>query len=528
MVCKKFLYLALMAAAVSACSNKDSAKVASAVDDDYLNAYRALESARTPTSRVSGDTVSASEGVWLGSRSVLIPHKNDLPAKFETSTGVTIINNEPVNLSELANIVKEATGIPVVIDGQIGSDKLNNKVRIEHSGRLSDLLSKAAMDMDLLWYYDRQSIVFYQTETKTFNLNALGTDISVSSRIQTDDSNQVALESNMREWEEIEKSISAILDGVNNAKFTVSRSLGTITVTAAPSVLARVSDYVARQNRRLSQQISIDVKVLQVSISNANAFGLNLGAAIQSTSGLQLVSRPGGNPEISGANALNLAVLNNDVAGAAGGSLSGSAVANSPFGPAAGSAALIQALAKQGKISLVTNVSVTTRNNRVAPVSNVKTQGYIKKFETRSFTADVTSTVEQDTLETGFSMQLLPSILEGGRVLLLFKMSLRELINLEDKKVGNIFLQLPEVEERAFMQEVVMESGQMLVLSGFEKQTNNDTRYGTGDPGFMALGGSRDTQSKKDVLVVILTPQVHVSPMDAERAIQREWGAPLN
>ena len=94
--------------------------------------------------------------------------------------------------------------------------------------------------------------------------------------------------------------------------------------------------------------------------------------------------------------------------------------------------------------------------------------------------------------------------------------------------IGEVTLQLPEVEERSFMQEVIMESGQMLVVSGFEKQTNNDTRYGLGDPDFMALSGSRETSAQRDVLVVILTPQVLVSPMDVERSIQQHWGAPLN
>jgi len=73
-----------------------------------------------------------------------------------------------------------------------------------------------------------------------------------------------------------------------------------------------------------------------------------------------------------------------------------------------------------------------------------------------------------------------------------------------------------------------MESGQMLVLSGFERLSNNDTRYGIGDPDFIALSGSRESNSQRDVLVVILTPQVLVSPMDAERSIQQHWGAPLN
>jgi len=180
-------------------------------------------------------------------------------------------------------------------------------------------------------------------------------------------------------------------------------------------------------------------------------------------------------------------------------------------------------------VSLVTNVGVTTRNNRIAPVSNTKTTGYIKRMETRNYLTTVeSSTVDQDTLETGFAMQLMPNILDNGKILLMFRMSIKELISLKDLRYDNFVIQMPEVEERSFMQEVIMESGQMLVLSGFERQQNNDTRYGIGKPDFVALSGSRQTASQRDVLVVILTPQVLVSPMDVERRIQQNWGAPLN
>ena len=535
------LFVAILVAGVLAgCATRDSAKVAASVDQDFVNVYDAFEMAKNPTAKVaSGDTVSMSEGVWLGDKSTLVEHKNSLPKQYETDTGITILLNEPVTLQVLANNINSITQIPIKIDSQVAAEKLKRTMNIAYTGKLSGLLSQVATDLDLLWYYDKTSIVFYETETRTFTLYALGTDVSYQSSVQTDNGNQVYLETTLKEWDEVESTISSIVGKSDNANFTVSRSLGTITVTAPPSVLARVGDYIARQNKRLSQLVTIDVKVLQVSISNDSAFGLNLAAAINSASGLNIVANPKnnlGNPETS---SMNIAVLSNTVSALTGATHmeNGSSVAgaytqdqinNGSLSAIAGSTALIEALAKQGKVSLVTNVGVTTRNNRVAPVNNTKSTGYIKRFESRNFTTVESSTVDQDNLETGFSMQLLPNILENGKILLLFRMSVRELLKMSSQTIGEVTLQLPEVEERSFMQEVIMESGQMLVVSGFEKQTNNDTRYGLGDPDFMLLSGSRETGAKRDVLVVILTPQVLVSPMDAERSIQQHWGAPLN
>lgn len=527
-------------AVVTGCTTKQSARVAAAVDQDFVNAYDAFEMAKNPRAKVAtGDTVSMSEGVWLGNKSTVLAHRNNLPARFESDTGVTILLNEPVSLQVLANDIYSITGIPVKIDSQVDAEKLRKTMNVAYTGKLSGLLSQVATDLDLLWYYDKDAIVFYETETKTFTLYALGTDVSYQSSVQTDDGNLVTLESTLKEWDEVEQTIASIIGKSDSASFTVSRSLGTITVTASPSIQARVGEYIARQNRRLSQLVTIDVKVLQVSISNDSAFGLNLAAAINSTSGLNLVANPKNNLTSTEASSMNIAVLSNAVSGMTGathmengqevaGAYTQDKINNGSLSGAAGSNALIQALAKQGKVSLVTNVGVTTRNNRVAPVNNTRTTGYIKRFESRNFTTVESSTVDQDDLETGFSMQLLPNVLENGKILLLFKMSVRELLKMSTQTIGEVTLQLPEVEERSFMQEVIMESGQMLVVSGFEKQTNNDTRYGLGDPDFMALSGSRETSAQRDVLVVILTPQVLVSPMDVERSIQQHWGAPLN
>ncbi len=537
---KRIFVIALVVACITGCAKRESAQVAASVDQDFINAYDAFEMAKNPRAKVAtGDTVSMSEGVWLGNKSVVLEHRNNLPSKFETDTGVTILLNEPVSLQVLANDIYSITGIPVKIDSQVAADKLRKQVNVAYTGKLSGLLSQVATDLDLLWYYDKNSIVFYETETRTFTLYALGTEVAYQTSVSTDDANEVSLASTLKEWDEVEGAIASIIGNSSNADFTVSRSLGTITVTASPSILSRVGEYIERQNKRLSQLITIDVKVLQVTISNDSAFGLNLAAAINSTSGLNIVANPKNNLASTEASSMNIAVLSNSVSALTGathmengslveGAYTNDQIMNGSLAGAAGSNALIEALAKQGKVSLVTNVGVTTRSNRVAPVSNTRTTGYIKRFESRNFTTVESSTVDQDDLETGFTMQLLPNVLDNGRILLLFRMSVRELLRMSTQTIGEVTLQLPEVEERSFMQEVIMESGQMLVVSGFEKQTSEDTRYGLGDPDFMALSGSRETSATREVLVVILTPQVLVSPMDVERSIQQHWGAPLN
>ena len=112
-------YIKIFAAVVSVailggCAHHESAKVSASVDQDFVNVYDAFEMAKTPRAKVtSSDTVSMSEGVWLGDKSMLVEHKNDLPSQYETDAGVTILLNEPVTLQVLANDINSITHIPI-------------------------------------------------------------------------------------------------------------------------------------------------------------------------------------------------------------------------------------------------------------------------------------------------------------------------------------------------------------------------------------------------------------------------------
>ena len=64
---KVLVLCGVVLAGLNGCAKRESAKVAASVDQDFINAYDAFEMAKNPRAKVaSGDTVSMSEGVWLG------------------------------------------------------------------------------------------------------------------------------------------------------------------------------------------------------------------------------------------------------------------------------------------------------------------------------------------------------------------------------------------------------------------------------------------------------------------------------
>ena len=111
-------------------------------------------------------------------------------------------------------------------------------------------------------------------------------------------------------------------------------------------------------------------------------------------------------------------------------------------------------------------------------------------------------------------MEVLPRILDHGRLLIMFAMTITELTQMETQRFGSgdsqTMIQLPTVETRGFVQEVAMSSGSTLVLTGFEK-VNTST-----DKTKEISGFSNNAERNRNVLVILLTPEVLVSPLSPE------------
>ena len=122
-------------------------------------------------------------------------------------------------------------------------------------------------------------------------------------------------------------------------------------------------------------------------------------------------------------------------------------------------------------------------------------------------------------------MEVLPRILDQGRLIVLFNLSLTNLVAMDTKTVstgdGLTELQMPHMRVRGFVQEIAMRSGQTLILTGFEElqEETNSNGVGRAQPGI--LGGLAQNASERKILVILLTPEVLQSPLSPE-ALMRD------
>ena len=514
-----------LTAFIAACSL--STDMDATIERETESATKFKEEAKRPTDLAINDVIRVNEDIWLGDTSEVEYEGDPVPSYLETADGITLISNRPITLFEIGEMIHKITSLSVrydqELDGEVqklaDSNQPNladvgaqwtdtSKMLVSYKGPLSGLLDEISNRFGIWWKYDKKQIYFYKYITKSFTLYILPTKPSLSVDIGGEStegsagSSSVSL-SNSADidlWSNIETAIRSMIS--QGAQLTTDQSNGTLTLTGTPTDIKKVAKFVNEQNVRLSRQVAISVKVLQVTLSNSDKYGLDLGAVFA------------GNDRITSLG----------ITGAAG---SADVASGLSMNIVAGKWSLdtaIQALSEQGATSLVTSGTVTTLNNKPAPIQVVRTQKYVSEITKTNSGSDGSYydlSTDTEEIETGFTLDVLPRILEHGRLMFMFNLTLSDLIELERVNLSNDpnggeFIQNPVIETRGFTQEVAMKSGETLVLSGYERVENTESKTGIGSAENSILGGTVNTEKNRSILVILLTPVVLESPLNPE------------
>lgn len=539
---KLFLTMTLLATAFSltAC-NKYAEKTDAKIETVLERAEEHLQQATIPDLPESTDTVRTKEDIWLGNSSVKISQGDTLPPEMEEEDAVTITIAEEADLPFLAHEIADATGLHVRLDSLKASKDLPAEtIPLNYTGPLSGLLDYIANRYGVWWRYKNNTISFYSQETRIFNIYALPVETSISNSLSgammgssdnasSNATSTLTSSANLALWDNIENSLQQIVGEEGQLSF--SRVAGTVTITASPFIIKEAAEWIHSFNQKLSRQVAISVKVLQVSITNQDNYGFDLGLVFNNSDVLGTFSSAYSLSSTATAGTLSMMLLK-------------------PDSKWMNTKGIIQAFSVLGKTSLVTSASATTLNNKVAPIQITTQENYVKETNVSTSGSGTDRSVdvdmETDTLNYGFMMEVLPRILNHGNLILMFSLNLTDLVSLtnftstgaqtnadtleseksddddEDEENetndddANTVVQLPKIQTRGFIQEIAMRSGSTLVLTGFEKVQDKMTTTGIGKAKIGILGGGALNQNIRDVLVILLTPEVLESPLSAE------------
>ena len=547
----KNLSFALLAGCfVLASCNKYVAETDKRIETTLARVEEYREMAEIPDLPEPIDTVRVQNDIWLGANSTKIMEGEALPSWVEKEDGITMAISENAKLPDIIQEISDMTGITIRMDDLKAENAIpEDAVPVKYSGKLSGLLNYLSNRYGLYWRYKDDVITFYTQETRVFTVYALPTETSLQSSMTGatmgesgggNASSSLSVNTDLKVWDSIEEGVKQVVG--ENGKLSFSRVAGTVTVTASPYIVKKVAAYIANWNEKLSRQVAVTVRILQVTLTNSDNYGLDLGAVFGSKNIQTSFASP-----VGGA-AGNIAA--GIAAAPAAGTLAMTLI--KPSSKFKNSQAIIQAISTQGKTSLVTSSTVTTLNNKVAPVQISTSKNYLKEITVTTSGSGEDQTkdtdYEVDTLNYGFTMEILPRILDHGRLIVLFNLSITDLVDLEKYSVSSgsssssssssdsgedsgdsndgesetVDLQLPTMKMRGFVQEIAMRSGQTLVLTGFEDLSESTSTSGIGKAKMGLLGGSAENETTRNILVILMTPEVLQSPLSPE-ALMRDY-----
>ena len=166
----------------------------------------------------------------------------------------------------------------------------------------------------------------------------------------------------------------------------------------------------------------------------------------------------------------------------------------------AGSNLLLQALSEWGETSIVTSATGVILNGQPFPIQDVNRTTYLAETEVNQVAnAGASVSLTPGTVTTGFSMQVVPQILEHDQLLLQYGFSLSSLTRLVELSSGEQSIQGPDVDERSFSQRSRMPLGSTLVIAGFQRDEDSSDRRAGG------TGVSRATNQSKTMVFVTIT-----------------------
>jgi Flp pilus assembly secretin CpaC len=112
------------------------------------------------------------------------------------------------------------------------------------------------------------------------------------------------------------------------------------------------------------------------------------------------------------------------------------------------------------------------------------------------------------SIHDGFSLQLTPRLLDDGRILLQYSLSLIGLDTLGSTSFAGMPLDLPVTDNRLFVQQSMLRSGQTLMIGGVDQEKMSQNKQGVGSPDNFLLGGGTSSDTTHLMLFMSITPQV--------------------
>lgn len=480
-----------------------------------------------PDSRAARHAAQEVDKPWLAGRPQPLAREVTLPQALQADVETALMfPDRRVDLETLAERITLATGIAVRIqpDALLAQEHFMPRLAVDMPSQrpvdarlfsmpsgfvpLPRVLDLVAARLGLAWRYQDDVIDIFRTETRTFNVRALLLkSSSVASLGRSGGGGAGAFDT--ASTTTVESSTQDVLGAVTariepfltRAGVVAAHGDGSsmIVITDTPQALARVSEYIERENLAQTRRVRLVFEEITIALHDSSEAGIDWDL-------VYAAARTG---------ASFVGAANGGVQEAA------SVAASVTDGRWAGSRAIIDALSEVGTVMRHTSVPLVTLNRRPVTHAVRTTFSWIDQVQTTAVStvndggmggALPSVSVSQKEETVGQFLTLVPDAQEDGQVLLSVAYDSTVAQPLTSVSFGSgdnaVRIQQLTVDGSGSVQQVELRPGQPMIVAGFDRQDAQAStrRLDAGLP--MLLGGSERASETRETTLVILTAMV--------------------
>jgi len=284
--------------------------------------------------------------------------------------------------------------------------------------------------------------------------------------------------------------------------YSIDKPIGLITVTAPRPLVEKIATYLDNLKTELYKQISIEAKIVEVSIDNTESRGIDWTNFLT-----------GKNVDFT------LFGPNGIIYDAAAANSGGRVVSNIALAPGANPFSLaLNFLDTQGNTTVLANPKLSVMNGQPGLITAGDSVKYIDKVESRvdGTTGSVTYTVTTATLMSGIGMSVIGTIMDNDEIILTLTPVTSKLDADRVEYItigGSNQIGVPRIKLREMNTTVRIKSGQVVVIGGLID--NAETTDGSNKVPFLGdipllgkLFSHSAKSTKKSELVIMLQPKI--------------------
>jgi MSHA biogenesis protein MshL len=332
------------------------------------------------------------------------------------------------------------------------------------------------------------------------------------------DSSKVTMTSSTDFWDELSKSLIAIVGNEKGRSVVISPMSGVIVVRAMPDELKNIAAYLKASQISIERQVILEAKIVEVQLNDGFQSGVNWAAfkngpnshisAGVSSAGSVLTPSTAGVATVLSNTALTATPGASLAASAAGaGALFGLAFQTSNF------AALLNFLESQGNVHVLSSPRIATLNNQKAVLKVGTDEFFVTNVSTTTTTGTATTSTPSVTLQpffSGIALDVTPRIDDNGDIILHVHPSV-SLVSTVNKTIntggttGTLNLPLASSSISETDSIVRAHDGQIVAIGGLMRQATFDDQSGL--PGLpKSIFGQTNKRNEKRELVILLKP----------------------